>query len=140
VTLPHCRMCDDTGYKDHTSFRMEPCDHVQLLPLPELLPCPNPACRSDRVSFKADPRTGQSITCHACGLSTTQGGQDHHYATWNGLVRLDPGPPKAWLYVSRFGDAELIFNRSTEYAARLREQGYFEAALFVGVHTEIAGL
>jgi hypothetical protein len=117
---------------------MERCDHLQLLPLPELLPCPNPTCRSDRVSYTADAHTGRSITCRACGLSTTQGGQDHQYATWNGLIRLDPGPPKAWLYTSRFGDRELIFNRNTEYAARLREHGYCEAALFVGVPTENA--
>lgn len=140
MTLPHCLMCDDTGYKDHASFRMEPCNHLQLPPLPGLLPCPNPACRSERVTYNDDPRTGRSITCHACGLSTTQGCQDHQYATWNGLNRLDLGPPKAWLYASRFGDRELIFNRNTEYAVRLREQGYSETPLYAGLHTEIAGL
>lgn len=24
---PDCAMCDDTGFKDHASFAMEPCDH-----------------------------------------------------------------------------------------------------------------
>lgn len=24
---PTCLMCNDTGYKDHASFCMEPCDH-----------------------------------------------------------------------------------------------------------------
>ncbi len=135
MTLPHCLICDDTGFKDHASFRMEPCDHLQLPPLPALKPCPNPSCGSTRIVFRADPRTGQKITCRDCGLSTTQGGQDHQYATWNSLPRLVDPKPRAWLYVSRFGDAELIFNRSTEYAVRLREQGYSEDPLYCGVTT-----
>lgn len=132
MTLPHCLICDDTGFKDHASFRMEPCDHLLLPPLPELLPCPHPSCRSTRVSYKAHPRTGQSVSCRDCGLSTTQGGQDQQYATWNSLLRVDPGPPKAWLYVGS-GGAELIFNRNTEYAVRLREHGYSETPLYAGV-------
>lgn len=24
-----CKMCDDTGYKDHAGFCMDPCDHGQ---------------------------------------------------------------------------------------------------------------
>lgn len=133
MTLPHCLICADTGFKDHASFRMEPCDHLQLPPLPALKPCPNPSCGSTRIVFRSDPSTGQTIACRDCGLSTTEGGQDHQYATWNGLLRADIGPPRAWLYTSRFGDAELIFNRNTEYAVRLREQGYCEAPLYLGV-------
>lgn len=133
MTLPACLMCDDKGYKDHGGLCLDPCDHMQLPPLPELKPCPNPACRSTRVHYKADLRGAQSITCRDCGLSTTMGGQDHQYAMWNGLLRADPGPPKAWLYANKHGDAELIFNRNTEYAVRLREQGYSEDPLYVGV-------
>lgn len=132
MTSVHCLICNDTGFKDHATFATEPCDHLQLPPLPDLLPCPNPACGSDRVAYTSDPRTGKTITCRACGLSTTQGGQDVQYATWNGLLRLADGEPKAWLYVSRNGDKELILNRHTEYAGRLRELGYAEIALYAG--------
>lgn len=129
---PHCPMCGDSGFKDHAGLRLDPCDHQLPEPLPELLPCPNPACGSSDVRFRSNTRGAQWISCSACSLSVSDGNQDRQYATWNGLLRPDARPPKAWIYENEFGDAELIFNRNTEYAARLREQGYSEDPLYLG--------
>lgn len=133
MKLYDCGICRDTGFEDHAGYRLIPCDHMAPLPpLPDLLPCPNPNCEGSAPRYKNGPKTGEYIMCMGCGLSVTDGGQNRLYATWNGLLRCDPGPPKAWLYANRFGDAELIFNRNTEYATRLREQGYSEDPLYLG--------
>ncbi|EJL30085.1 hypothetical protein [Novosphingobium sp. AP12] len=133
MTTPSCPMCNDTGYKDDASLRLDPCDHQRPPALPALLPCPNPACGSTDVHFRSNRRGAQWISCGGCSLSVSDGNQDRQHATWNGLLRPDARPPKAWIYENHFGDAELIFNRDTEYAARLREQGYSEDPLYLGV-------
>lgn len=130
--MTDCTMCDDTGFKDHAGLRLDPCDHQQPPALPNLLPCPNPTCGSTDVRFRSNTRGAQWISCGGCSLSVSDGNQDRQYATWNGLLRLEQCQPKAWVYENRFGDAELIFNRNTEYASRLREQGYSEDPLYLG--------
>lgn len=86
---PDCIMCDDTGFKDHAGSRLDPCDHLQLPPLPDLLPCPNPVCGSTNVAFRANMRGAQWISCADCSLSISDGGQDRQYAAWNGLLRAN---------------------------------------------------
>lgn len=87
MTEPDCIMCDGTGFKDNAGLRLEPCDHQQPQPLPELLPCPNPACGSTDVRFRSNIRGAQWISCGGCSLSISDGNQDRQYAAWNGLLR-----------------------------------------------------
>lgn len=95
MTLPDCLMCDDTGFKDHAGLRLDPCNHVQLPPLPDLLPCPNPNCDRSDPRYRASAKGGQYVACGGCGLMVTDGGQDRLYATWNGLLRAPLPQPQS---------------------------------------------
>lgn len=77
----------------------------------ELLPCPNPACRSTKVRSGSDLYPFH-IYCSDCFMKGPREGADNLGQRWNGLLRADLPAPQT--------DVEAVLRTAREICANVR--------------------